>query len=124
MREQHDDDRGLLVGYMAHPIGRPPARSGNLERARRWLRWLIAHHPRHAICVPWLPYCDVLDETKENRGRGIRDDLVVLRRCDVIFLVGGTMSPGMEIELRVAVHKGMGILDYLHLGPEPVGAPP
>lgn len=108
-----------LVAYVAHPIGRPPEREGNLARARRWLRWLIGEHQEMALCMPWLPYTDVLEETPHNRSRGIRDDLVVLQRCDLIILVGGSISHGMEIELRLATKRGMGIIDHLHLGAEP-----
>lgn len=108
-----------VVAYVAHPIGQEPERAANLARARRWLRWLISVHPEIAFAVPWLPYTDVLDETPDNRERGIRDDIAMLQRCDLVVLVGGTISTGMAMEVQIAQSIGMNFIDYLHLGAEP-----
>lgn len=108
-----------LLCYVAHPIGQEPERTANLERAYRWLRWLINRHSELAFVVPWLPYVEVLDESPINRARGIRDDLAVLRHCHAIVLVGGRMSAGMKDELAIAKLHSMSIMSYLDLGQEP-----
>lgn len=109
----------MTVAYVAHPVGQEPARAANLIRLRRWMAWLIPQHPNFALVAPWALYCDVLDETPENRARGIRDDLWVLYRCDAIILVGGVMSPGMAKEHDIALCEGKRTINYLHLGAEP-----
>lgn len=108
-----------MLIYVAAPVGRGPERAANLERARRWFPWLVRQHPDDALLAPWMTYCQVLDETPENRARGMRDDLEVLRHCDGIALVGGILSPGMAGELTLAHARQMTVFDYLHLGPEP-----
>ncbi len=109
-----------MIAYVAHPVGPDgPERVANLERVRRWIRWLIDTRPDLALSIPWLPYCEVLDESPINRQRGIRDGIAMLDRCDAIVLVGGRMSPGMVDELRRAAMRGLKVIDLLHLGAEP-----
>lgn len=108
-----------MIIYIAHPVGDGPDRPANLLRARRWFGWLLEEYPRDALVMPWLLYCEELDETPSARRRGLRDDLLVLETCDAIALVGGRLSPGMEQERNVALVEGMQVLDLLHLGPEP-----
>lgn len=105
--------------YMAHPLGSDYDREQNIARAERWLAFLIHAYPQYAFVAPWVAYAKILPETTDNRDRGIRDDLNVLRRCDGIVLVGGRMSPGMVSELEEALWKKMDVLDLIHLGPEP-----
>jgi hypothetical protein len=107
------------IWYVAHPVGDGPDRASNVARAKRWVRWLIGRYTECAISVPWLPYVELLDESPENRARGIGDDLAVLRRCDTIVLVGGVVTPGMKAELEEARHRGLEVLDLTHLGAEP-----
>ncbi len=101
----------VKVVYMAHPVGHEPERTENLKRARRWFRWLIDTHPDWAVTAPWLLYCETWDETPEHRRRGMSADLALLRRCDGIVLVGGSISPGMEDELDMAQELGMEVFD-------------
>jgi len=109
--------------YIAHPIGRPPDRDKNLQRVLRWFAWAIVQDPNSAFVIPYKPYCDVLEETDENRARGIRDDLVALSRCDNIWLVGGLISPGMQGEFDYMVELGRPVHDFTALGPEPPVGP-
>lgn len=107
-----------VVAYVAHPVGGDVA--GNLARAKRWLRWLIRNHRDVSFVVPWLPYCEVLDDADpEQRARGMADGEAVLRRCDVIVLVGGHLSTGMEAELLLAQRVGLRCINHLPLGEEP-----
>ena len=108
----------VTVAFVAHPVGPDgPPRVANLARAERWLRWLILQHEAVAFVVPWLPYCHVLDES--HRDRGFRDNMATLAMCGSIVLVGGELSPGMRVELDFAKSRGLPVVDYLHLGPEP-----
>lgn len=106
------------VAYVAHPVGGDVA--GNLARAKRWLRWLIRNHRDVAFVLSWLPYCEVLDDSDPaQRARGMEDGEAVMRRCDVIVLVGGRLSTGMEAELLLAQRIGLRCINHLHLGDEP-----
>lgn len=106
------------VVYMAHPVGTDPeVRKANIQRALRWLRYLVSTYP-YAVCAPWLPYVMALDESS-HRERGINDDLSVLKLCDRMVLVGGTLSPGMEREQNFFISLGKPVDSLLYLGDEP-----
>ncbi len=107
------------IYYMAHPLGNGYDRPLNIARAERWFAWLLYKYPEYAFTAPWIQYAKALPETSDNRDRGIRDDLEVLKRCDGIVLVGGRLSPGMACELEEALWKKMDVMDLLHLGSEP-----
>lgn len=102
------------AAYMAHPIGSDQQRPDNIRRAHRWFRYLVEAFPEYAICVPWLPYVENLDESW--RKRGLRDDLLVLDRCDLVILVGGRISAGMQEEALRAKELGKRVVDLTHLG--------
>lgn len=108
------------VIYMAHPVGQPPHRDANIERAKRWFHWLVSSFDDVAIMVPWLPYVTTLDESPTNRTRGIRDDLQCLKCGDGIVAVGGVMSPGMQGEMDLAADLDLRTQrDWTWLGIEP-----
>lgn len=110
----------MRISYLAHPVGLGHSeRWGNLRRARRWLAYLIGAAPDTAYTAPWWLYVSVLEETPENRERGMAADLAILRRCDEITLVGGRISPGMARELEVARLHALHVVDWTHLGEEP-----
>ena len=105
--------------YLAHPCGVEPQRAHHLNQVRKWFTWLISEYPDDVILCPWLIYVETLEETDANRARGIRDDLVVLSRCDSIVLCGGHLSPGMHRELVMARELGKEVIDLLWMGCEP-----
>lgn len=105
------------VAYLAHPVGQDPDRADNLERARRWIKYLV-DTTDHAICAPWLPYCQTLDEST-YRPRGMRDNMATLRKCDLLIAVGGAISPGMRDEIDLMTTLGRPVIDLTHLGAEP-----
>lgn len=112
----------MKLVYVAHPYGGDPE---NLARARRWLAWLLGH-PDFAGCgfvADWILTCELLVETVDNRSRGLEVDLELVRRCDVLVLVGGRVSPGMEQELLIARAHRKGIIDLTDLGPVPPPLP-
>jgi hypothetical protein len=68
-----------ILAYLAHPVGpgstleELEARRENIANTLAWLQWLV-DATKWAICVPWLPYVQRLDEST-YRERGIEDDL-------------------------------------------------
>lgn len=106
----------MRIAYMMHPYG---GRRENLERAKRWFRWLIKTFPDVQFTAPWILWCETLEETPENRARGIAFDLESIRRSDEAWLVGGEVSAGMGIESREASERGKRIVDLTILGDEP-----
>jgi hypothetical protein len=104
--------------YMAHPYSGD--RAANLARALRWLRWLVDHCPRWAIAAPWIAYAQALDDTvPEHRERAMRDCLAWASDEELIILVGGRVSDGMQQELDTAAAEGATVCDLTFLGEEP-----
>lgn len=107
----------IPVLYMAHPISgtssdpaiRKQERTINLAFARVWLAWLLIHVDA-AVCVPWRAYLDVLDEAT-GRTRGLRDDLLILNRCDILVACGRSWTGGMIEEEKAAICGGKEIVD-------------
>ena len=105
----------IPIIYFAHPVGAPTLEgvAANLASARRWLALLLEVWTDVALCAPWLPYLDVLEDTGANRARGLRDDLAIARRCDGIVMCGPALSHGMSLELdAVRERRGM-VLDLV-----------
>lgn len=92
--------------YFAHPVvgdaaGKTPDEiaaivAANLQRAHRWLGWLVPLLPDVAIRCSWLGYVASLPETPELRERGLRDDDSEVATCTGIVLCGGRLSSGMR----------------------------
>lgn len=115
---------GLLVKlvYLAHPLGAPTPEgiSANRDRARRWLAWAWKHTaPDIGFVADWILCTEALPETPENRERGLRFDVAVVGRCDEMWLVGGRISAGMELEAKAAADAGLPVRDLTALGDEP-----
>jgi hypothetical protein len=104
----------VKVVYLAHPVsGDVP---GNLARAKRWLRWAQHFMPGAVVIAPWILALDLgMEDDDVHRERGLLRDEAVVRRCDVILLVGGRVSGGMCREAKVAGE----VWDWTHLGEEP-----
>lgn len=104
------------IVYVGHPYGGEKA---NLERAKRWLGWLLAAYPAIDFTADWIVWCEVLPESAENRARGVAFDREMVARCDAFWAVGGRWSSGMiqELEAAIAVHKPY--VDLTELGEEP-----
>jgi hypothetical protein len=105
------------IAYLAHPVGHGPDRAKNLQNTDGWFLALFHACDRIAISVPWNIY--VANLTEEHRARAMRDDLLILGTCDLIFLCGGRISPGMMVELQSARVMGIRELDLTDLGYNP-----
>jgi hypothetical protein len=104
-----------MLIYLAHPVSGDVA--GNLESCRAIMLDLMGRYPHHAFVAPWITYCEILDDDDpEQRARGMRDDLVVLARCDQIWLVGPHVSAGMIAEKEIAENAGLWVVDMTRGG--------
>ncbi len=99
--------------YMAHPFGGDPR---NLDRAKRWLAWLVAEFPRNAYICHWVLECEFLDDSDPAvRGAALERDCEIVSRCDAVLLVGGTISAGMKQE----ADRARAVLNLSMIGTEP-----
>jgi hypothetical protein len=104
---------------MAHPVAGDV--TANLARALRWLAWLSKREPDVTIIAPWIAaiMSGEDDSDPAARARGLAHDVIVVKRCDVLILVGGRVSSGMAIERDAMIAKGGHVIDMTDLGDEP-----
>lgn len=112
----------VTVAYLTHPIGEADANHGqargtNLANAMDWLKFLV-ETTRWVICCPWFVYIAAVDG-EFHRSRTLRDQILLLDRCDIVVLTGGIMTPHMVIETTHAQRKPLPIIDLLYLGQSP-----
>ena len=87
----------IEVAYVAHKVAGDV--EANIADAKRWIQWLIHFHRGMAFCAPWITYCEVLNDSDlDHRARGMRDDIEIMKRCDLIILTGDRISEGMQAE--------------------------
>ncbi len=102
--------------YIAHPLGAGPDREANRSRAARWVAWAAAAHSVAPI-ADWIILSGEWSE--DMRELGLAIDCALVERCDEVWLVGGRVSPGMQIEAARAKARGLRVVDWTHLGAEP-----
>lgn len=104
-----------MLIYMAHPV-RPQAGETieeNLARAKRWLRHLLLSYEKIHPIAPWIPCCEVLDDSVEsNRNRGMRLNAEAIRACQAVWLVGSRISSGMKYEAEIALAAGIPVFNF------------
>lgn len=106
----------MRVVYIAHPLGDGPDRAHNIRNAARWCAYFAA---RHAIApvAPWIVLASVWDESR--RHLGLRIDLALVARCDELWLCGGRISPGMQLEADHARQHSIPVRDFTAIGYAP-----
>lgn len=107
-----------MIAYVAHPVGAPTPDGvhANVARALRWVRWLV-DHTTLAVSAPWIPYVLACEgETPEQRQRGLRDDLAMVERHDLVIECSDRISVGMSLERDHACLCGLSIADLTVLG--------
>ncbi len=105
----------MKVVYMAHPVSGDV--KGNIERAKRWVRYIEERFPEIAVVASWITECEIWDDDDpEQRAAGFRRDLAILSRCDELWLTGSHVSTGMGIERSHAIEQGLRIRDLTPLG--------
>lgn len=92
----------MKLCYVAHRVGAPTREEidANLAAAKQWYKRLCETYLDRSFTMNWVVNCEMFDETPENIEIGMRRNLVELARCDELFLVGPTLSKGMEREQR------------------------
>ena len=78
----------------------------NLQNARRYSKFAVE---RGAIpFAPHLLFPQFMDDgDKTQRGLGLFFGLVLMGKCDEVWLFGGYVSKGMRLELTKARKRGM-----------------
>lgn len=105
MREEKGKSKQILV-YVCSPY------SGNIEfntsRARGYSLFVVSKG--HIPLAPHLLYPQFLDEEdREQRELGLSYALVLLRKCDAIWVFGRKITDGMARELKKAKKYGIPI---------------
>ena len=103
------------VVYIAHPLGGGSDREANRINAARWCAW-AARARGVAPVADWIILSGELDESPENRTLGLACDVALVARCDEVWLVGGRVSPGMQVEADAARDLGIPVVDLTSLG--------
>lgn len=108
----------MRVVYIAHPLNAATdeERERNRSNAAKWCAW-AAMKQRVAPVADWIVLSGVLSEA-EGRERGLLIDCELIGRCDEIWLVGGRISPGMQIEAEHARQMLIPIVDLTDMGYE------
>ena len=89
----------------------------NTIRAKRYGRYAVTK--RVVPIIPHLMYTQFLNEDcYEERATGLDMGLVLLSKCQEIWVFGSRISKGMEIEIEEARKKNMPIKYYdIHCKP-------
>jgi hypothetical protein len=112
------------VIYLAAPLT-APTREGieqNRKNAARWAAWLVVQFDVAVECT-WIVLTGELEETPDNRKRGLECDLELVERCDELWMVGGRVSSGMKLESDHAAAKGLRVIDLTGFGQVPPTGP-
>jgi hypothetical protein len=87
------------VIYLAHQLN-APTREGieaNRRSAAKWAAFLALHFDVAPECS-WIVLTGELEETEENRKRGLEIDLALVEKCRELVMVGPRISDGVRIE--------------------------
>lgn len=93
----------------------------NISRARGYCR--LAVSKGYIPLAPHLHYPQFMDEDdREQRQLGLFFALVLLGKCDEMWVFGSRISEGMERELEAAERRGIFIRRFNDKGEEEPGA--
>jgi hypothetical protein len=107
------------IAYFMHRYRRPNPRL-NLDRAYRWLKWLVDTNPDLCIQAPWMPYCEALVDEDVYRARGIRDNKILCASSGARLgiIAGPELTSGSRGEAATLWEYGASIVDLTPLGME------
>jgi len=102
-KEEKDAKAYLSLVYIASPFAGDTER--NTERARGYCRFAVSKG-----CIPLAPhllYPQFMDDSdREQREFGLRFALILLTKCDELWVFGDKFSDGMLREIAKAKRKG------------------
>lgn len=129
----------MIVAYLTHPVSggavvatddvttvraARAAVAANVQRARRWLKYLQEKYPDRAFVAPWILWIELGDDDTDpqQRERGLQRCEETARRADEIWVVGGRRSGGMKREIKQAEFTGAIVrTEFENLEEPPVG---
>ena len=76
----------------------------NTARTREYCRFAVDEG--HVPVAPHLMFPQFMDEEKE-RELALQMDLVLLEKCDELWVFGKTMTSGMKAEIAYAKNRNM-----------------
>jgi hypothetical protein len=92
--------------YIASPFAGDTAR--NIERAREYCRFAVCKG--YIPLAPHLHYPQFMDDgNAAQRKLGLRFALILLGKCDELWVCGDRISDGMSREIAKAKRRGMPI---------------
>lgn len=112
----------MKVVYCAHQLGAGPDREQNRANAAKWCAWISSLG--FAPVAGWIILSGEWSESADNRSMGLAIDVALVGRCDEVWLVGGRVSAGMEIEGAAALRLGKPVYDLTWIGYAPPARPP
>lgn len=87
--------------------------SGNVQRARQFCKFAVGKG--YIPLAPHLLYPQFMDDTdKQQRELGLFFALVLLGRCEQLWIFGDEITGGMERELAKAEKRGIPIRFFNH----------
>ncbi len=102
-KEERAAKTQLPLVYIASPFAGDIER--NTERARGYCRFAVSQ--KVIPLAPHLLYPQFMDEEdKQQREQSIRFALILLDKCDELWVFGNTISEGMSREIAKAKKKG------------------
>jgi len=104
------------VVYIAHPLGQGEDREKNRLNAQRWAVY-FAEAYGIAPVADWTIIAGFWSE--ERREQGMAIDLALISKVDEVWMCGGRISNGMQIEAAEAVRLGKLVRDFTVLGYDP-----
>ncbi len=105
-REEKAAKPYLQLVYIASPFAGDTER--NVEKARGYCRFAISKG--RIPIAPHLLYPQFMDdEDNEQRELGIRFALILLNKCDELWVFGDKVSDGMSREIAKAKKRGIPI---------------
>lgn len=109
------------VVFLSHPLGDPEDVEqwhDNLASMALWTRFILDTTP-YVVQAPAYLYA-VAKGDMMSAGRRLVDSLTALERSDLLFLVGGHISPHMrDYDARTARRIGIPIVDLTGFGTVP-----
>ena len=117
----------MKLVYLAHPLGAKTHEGilRNLHNAKLWYKWACDHYwPDHCFNMMWALNVEVYDDANAvDRDRGMQRNFHHIKRCDELWLLGPTVSPGMEDEALFSRRCRQPVYDLTNENANPIVTP-